>query len=117
MSRLRLGCLQLRIESGRYARPPLQLNERICQVCLEIRTQQGSEPEVETEIHFLLYCGVYKILREKLFSTIKIPENFETIDEASKLNIILNMPENCKYTAQFIVDAYGMRSKILNNII
>ena len=42
MSRLRLGCLQLRIESGRYARPPLKLNERICQVCLEIRTQQGS---------------------------------------------------------------------------
>ena len=54
------------------------------------------------------------MLREKLYSIIKIPENFETIDDASKLSIVLNMPENCKYTAQFIVDAYGMRRKLIN---
>ena len=116
MSRLRLGCLQLRIETGRYARPPLKINERICQVCLGITTQQGSEPLIETEIHILFYCEVYKILREKLFSIINIPEDFETFDEATKLCIVLNMPENCKFTAQFIVDAYSMRSKIINKL-
>ena len=92
MSRLRLGCLQLRIETGRYARPPLKIHERICQVCLGITSQQGSEPIIETEIHFLFYCEVYKILREKLFSIIKIPENFETLDEATKLCFLHNMP-------------------------
>ena len=117
MARLRLGCLQLRIESGRYARPPLAINERICLVCSESKVQQGSEPEIETEIHFLLYCEKYNILRGKLFSTIYKPENFEMMDEASKLNVILNLPENCKHTARFIVDAYSMRSKIILNKI
>ena len=116
MARLRLGCLQLRIESGRYARPPLTINERICLVCSEIKAQQGSEPEIETEIHFLLYCEKYNILRNNLFSTIYKPENFEMMDEASKLNVILNLPENCKHTARFIADAYSMRSKILNKL-
>ena len=39
------------------------------------------------------------------------------MDEASKLNVILNLPENCKHTARFIVDAYSMRSKIILNKI
>ena len=116
MARLRLGCLQLRIESGRYVRPPLTINERICLICSESKAQQGSEPEIETETHFLLFCEKYDILRNKLFSIIYKPENFGIMDEATKLNVILNLPENCKHTAQFIADAYSMRNKIINKL-
>ena len=116
MARLRLGCLQLRIESGRYARPPLTVNERICLICSEIKAQQGSEPEIETEIHFLLFCEKYNDLRNKLFSNIYKPNNFEMMEDAAKLNVILNLSENCKQTARFIVDAYSMRSKIINKL-
>ena len=42
------------------------------------------------------------------------PENFENIDEGSKLSIVLNVPENVKKNAQFIINAYNMRSKKLN---
>ena len=48
-------------------------------------------------------------------STVVIkPENFDLLEEDSKLNTVLNLPENCKPTAQFITDAYSMRSRILN---
>ena len=114
IARLRLGALQIRIESGRYARPRLEINERICPVCSERRIQQGLDPEIETEVHFVFFCDQYHMLREKMFSTLNKPIDFEMLEDAEKLKIVLNMPENCKQTAQFIVDAYSMRSKIIN---
>ena len=115
IAKIRLGSIALRIESGRYSRPRLEIHERLCPVCTESRIQQGLAPEIENESHFLLFCVKYDILRAKWFSTINKPENFYTLDEASKLNIVLNQQENCKPSAHFIVDAYGLRSKLLMN--
>ena len=114
IARLRLGALQIRIESGRYARPRLEITERICPICSARRIQQGLDPEVETEVHFVFFCDQYHMLREKLFSSLKKPNDFEMLEDAVKLKIVLNMPENCKQTAQFIADAYSMRSKLIN---
>ena len=114
IAKLRLGSLEIRIESGRFSRPRLEIHERICLLCLDSKTQQGIEPEIETEAHFLFSCGRYEILRRDWFSKIIKPENFDLLEEDSKLNTVLNLPENCKPTAQFITDAYSMRSRILN---
>ena len=116
IARLRLGVLQIRIESGRYSRPRVEVNERICPICSERRIQQGLEPEIESEIHFLIFCDKYSILREKLFSTLNKPATFEMLDESTKLSILSNQPENCKPTAQFIADAFSMRSKLINKV-
>ena len=113
-AKLRLGSLELRIETGRYARPRLEINERICLLCSENKRKNNEEPEIENETHFLFYCDKLKILRDKFFSTIIKPDNFELLSEGERLSIVLNMNENCKPTAQFITDAYSMRNKILN---
>ena len=113
-AKLRLGSLELRIETGRYARPRLEINERICLLCSENKRKNNQVPEIENETHFLFYCDKLNILRDKFFSTIKKPDNFELLSEGERLSIVLNMHENCKPTAQFITDAYCMRNKILN---
>ena len=42
------------------------------------------------------------------------PENFLDMDEGSKLGVALNVGENVKSTARFIMDAFNLRCKILN---
>ena len=113
-AKLRLGSLELRIETGRFARPRLEIHERICLLCSESRRKNNPEPEIESEMHFLFFCDKLTILRDKWFSNIKRPDNFESLSEGERLSIVLNMDENCKPTAQFITDAYCMRNKILN---
>ena len=76
--------------------------------------KNNEEPEIENETHFLFYCDKLKILRDKFFSTIIKPDNFELLSEGERLSVVLNMHENCKPTAQFITDAYCMRNKFLN---
>ena len=49
----------LSIETGRYARPPVPVENRLCVVC--------NENCVESEKHFLLDCPLYDDLRLILF--------------------------------------------------
>ena len=114
LSKLRLGSLELRIESGRFSRPRLEINERICLVCRDNNLRLDLDPQVETEAHFLFLCAHYSNLRDTWLESVIKPANFENLDEGSKLSIVLNVPENVKKTAQFIIDAYNMRSKMLN---
>jgi hypothetical protein len=114
LSKLRLGSLELRIESGRFSRPRLEVHERICLICRETNLGLDLEPQIETEAHFLFFCGHYNTLRNTWLADLVKPENFENLDEGSKLSIVLNVPENVKKTAQFIINAYNMRSKKLN---
>ena len=48
-------------------------------------------------------------------SKIKTPENFCDLPNAERLKIVLNCPENVKLTAQFLIDAFNKRSKLINN--
>ena len=47
IAKTRLGCLAIRVETGRYARPPLLAALRICQIC------ENPNDEIEDEFHFL----------------------------------------------------------------
>ena len=114
IAKIRLGSLELRIESGRFSRPRLEVHERICLVCKDQNLSLGLDPCVETEFHFIFTCSKYNNLRNNWQENLVKPENFANMDEGSKLGIVLNMAENVKTTAQFIIDAYSMRSKSLN---
>ena len=114
LSKLRLGSLELKIETGRYSRPRLELHERICPICTESRLQRSLEPEIETEIHFLFFCEHFENLRMCWMQKVTKPVNFTNLDEDTRLKIVLNDPNNVKTTAQFIVDAFNMRRKMLN---
>ena len=58
LAKFRSGSLPLSIETGRFARPKVPLNERICNLC--------SSNTVEDEVHFLLKCSLYSDLRRPL---------------------------------------------------
>ena len=114
IAKIRLGSLAIRIESGRFSRPRLEIHQRICLLCRDTNISEGLEPCVETEYHFVYVCSKYNNLRNSWLADLVKPDNFENLDQGSKLGIALNLPENIKPTAQFIISAYNMRSKIIN---
>ena len=46
-----------------------------------------------------------------LFSKLSLPENFSNFEKSEKLKFVLNEPDNVKLTAQFIIDAYHIKSE------
>ena len=45
-----------------------------------------------------------------------IPPNFSELPEVEKFRLVLNNPENVKYTAQFVINIFDIRSKVVNKI-
>ena len=104
LARFRLGILPIRIETGRYERPKIPAAERICQIC--------NSNVVEDETHFLLFCPRFNALRETLFSVVEDPD-FENMENQEKMNLLTNDSNLVKNTAQYIIDAYDIRSKLI----
>jgi len=59
LSKIRLSAHSLAIETDRYGRPPVPATERYCKYCKD---------KVENEKHFILYCPLYKSIRDKFDS-------------------------------------------------
>ena len=116
IAKIRLGCLPLRLETGRYSRPRLEEKDRTCLVCRPveqiIETEDSAKP-IESEIHFLFHCNAYKEEREKLFQQMTVPEEFNALRDDERLKIALNEPANVKLVAQFIIKAFNLRSTIV----
>ena len=51
MALFRTGALPLAIETGRYSRPQVHLNDRLCKLC--------ENSVVEDEQHFMMNCPLY----------------------------------------------------------
>ena len=43
LAKVRLGCLEIRIETGRYARPRLPAEARLCQICTNVEQRIEDE--------------------------------------------------------------------------
>ena len=105
IAKLRLGMLQLRIETGRFSRPRLEPEERVCLVC--------NSGAVENESHFLLHCNTYLENRQKLYGFIPDIANFNLLSDIDRLKFLLNDPVIIKQTSKFIVESYEHRSTIV----
>ena len=117
ISKIRLGCLPIRLETGRYSIPRLPESKRTCLVCKDLLTdiQPDSELDpIESEYHYLFDCLAYRTECETWLGKMTLPPDFNLLDLNYKLKIVLNDPCNVKSTAQFITHAYNIRSKILN---
>ena len=101
LSKFRLGMLHLHIETGRWARPRLPPDERLC-YC--------NDNVVEDECLFLLECKMYSLLRQSLFNFIPDLQHFRTLNSCEKLNFLVNDPGMVKQTAKFIIDSFEFRS-------
>merc|ERR1712030_238928 len=95
IAKLRLGCLELRIETGRYSRPRLPAEARICTAC---RNQNKSH---ENEDHFLFICDTYKMERKSWLENLIIPDNFSILPLENRFDLVLNDSNNVKRTAQY----------------
>ena len=109
LGKLQLGCLELRIETGRYNRPRLPIHERSCQIC----SWPGGFHPIETEYHFLFLCPVYKAIRNEWLQKMSLPDNFLSLPDHSKFKIVLNSPNNVKATANYVLEALQMRNNAL----
>ena len=69
---------------------------------------------VANELHSYFQCGLYADLRRVWISKLNVPANFHELSAAEKFQLIFNKPENVKTTAQYIIDAFNKRSKIVN---
>ena len=109
LAKIRLGCLEIRIETGRYSRPRLPEASRICLACPEPTNQ------IENEYHFIFECEAYRdeslIWMEKL----SIPNNFSTLNDNQRMKIVLNDHNNVKLSAQYLINIYDKRSKIVTS--
>jgi hypothetical protein len=63
--KFRISNHRLQIETGRYIKPKIVPENRICEKCF------SSEVEDEQHCFFLLNCGFYRNHRNKLFEVIK----------------------------------------------
>ena len=68
---------------------------------------------VESECHFLLSCTGYDRLRHAWLDKLNLPQSFYSLEDTEKIHTLLNDVSYVKHTAQFIVDAFNLRSKLI----
>ena len=73
IARLRTSTHKLAIETGRYQRPVVPSNERLCKIC--------NTGQVEDEIHFVTQCTAYTKHREVLLSEMNLTNYNESPEE------------------------------------
>ena len=101
---LRLGCLPLAVEVGRYTGTPYI--ERVCRLCVT--------GEVEDQNHFLINCPSLSHIRQKLFTHCNsILRSFSQESSFNKCKFLLC---NADGTAMFLIyQMYQLRQSVLYN--
>ena len=108
LANLRIGSFKLKIETQRYFRPKIPYEQRFCVTC------PNPNNEIECETHYLFSCTAYDGLRESWLTNLEKPDNFNSLDIQQKLKIVMNRAANVKPTANYILNAFEIRSKILS---
>ena len=106
LSKLTTSCLELRVCTGRYTQLPEA--DRVCTVTRECE----AEKKLESEYHFLFHCDAYATIRQPWLENATLGESFHQLSDMEKVKVITNLA-NVKPTAQYIVDAFNHRLKIL----
>ena len=104
ITKLRVSCHILNIEKGRHAK--LNVEQRVCTKC--------NLNMIEDELHFIIMCPMYSILRRKYFTDISnIFPMFHNLTDPQKLNFImifcLNESDTANITAEFLHKIYEQR--------
>ena len=87
-----------------------QADWRTCLIC------PNQNQEVENEVHFLFNCQAYEAERLAWTQKLTVPEDFMTLPEAVRLDLVLNTHSNVKLTAQYIINIFDKRSKVVNDL-
>ena len=104
--KFRIGCHNLRVETCRYDKIPLE--ERICPLC--------SGNKIKEETHLLLDCQRYSSMRDIFLS--KIETKFDDIRKLSHENLISRPMNSNDYYVNlrlilFMSSCFEMRNKLI----
>ncbi|MES9881007.1 MAG: reverse transcriptase family protein [Sedimenticola sp.] len=104
LAKFRSGSLPLFVETGRYNRVPL--TERICKFC--------NSNEVESEVHFLLFCDLYTDLRRSLLHKAhNCNSDFVNMETNDKLIFLMNHVNLTHVLSSSLYDMYRRRKQFL----
>ena len=91
------------IETGRFKK--IDKERRFCPFCVS---------EVESEIHFLIYCPTYLTLRTEITHLIELQiPNFRYYSDAQKFQYLLS-DECIEITPKFIHNSMELRDQLVN---
>ena len=104
LAKLRISAHDLLIERGRYFRPRIPRESRLCTSCNEI----------EDEEHFMLYCSMNSELRNDLFKTLNITYHDLKPGSDASFNAFVHLmnpatAEETKYVCEFITMSLVLR--------
>ena len=104
LTKYRLSDHSLAIEKGRHKKW-LPKEQRICGHC--------TTGEVETEMHFLLYCEKCENIRQNYFNKFKlnIPICFENWSNDGKLPIVLGEGRTAGLAGHFVAECHSRRDR------
>ena len=91
LAKVRLGSLELGIETGRYFRPRLEVHQRIRQVCQDVPQEDDQAVRVENEFHFIFTCSHYSNIRRDWLENMVKPDNFYNLSQSDKLFYIYSI--------------------------
>ena len=101
LTRLRVSNHFLNIETGRYKKPFVPREERLCNLCRD---------SIEDEFHFLCRCPDLGEIRKKYYQFGQIDGDVSNI-----LQSLLSSVESSKTTARYIIEAKEHREKLIAN--
>ena len=105
LAQLRSGILPLRIETGRFCNPKLNLEDRICELC--------TYNVIEDEQHFLCECPSYDHSRRTLYEkAVSLDSNFLSLLIHDKF--VFLMKKLLREVSLFIVQSYFIRQEKLH---
>ena len=100
---LRMGCLPLEVETGRYTGTPYE--QKICKLC-------RSAPEDQE--HFLLICPALADLRSTLFNKAsRLHPDFLATPTAEKISYLLCPQANSSGLCHMLATMYKKRQSLL----
>ena len=102
MALFRSGALPLAYETGRYSRPPVPVDDRLCVYC--------NSGRVENEKHFFMECNLYDHL---FFEISKFADNFHTLDIDTKFVKLMTCLDIQHYFCK-ILNKFYFRRKLFS---
>ena len=109
LSNFRSGSLKLAIETGRYAKPKIPLENRLCIFC--------DSSHIETETHFLLHCDFYTDIRRALFSKAnQVCGYFNNMNDTERMIFLMNDTHIINHVAKSLHTMFSRRKSHLSNL-
>ena len=106
LTKFRISSHRLKIERGRFSKPPVPVDNRVCDYC---------PSKIEDEFHFLIQCPKYDNVRNTLFSVgQKHCVNFTSLDDRNKFIWLLTTTDTYIISAlsDFIFEAFQIHESL-----